>query len=92
MHFVYQDGTPLPPDIAAGVVRVPPGISDKFPRGGFFTDDGIQVTQLKDATDQPFGSPLQGQQDAGAYTKVEAGPELQAQLDRLEATLKTITG
>lgn len=87
MPYVYSaNGQPVPP--AVEVLRVPPGISSQYPLGGFFTEDGVQVTKLK--ADNPFGSPLQGQQDAGAFTKIEASPSLQAQLDRIEAKVDQV--
>ena len=92
MAFIFPDTSlPVPPDVAAGIVRVPPGVSPQWPGGAYFTADGRIVTKLHDASDQPFGGRLQGQQDAGAFTRVEAGPALQAQLDRIEQFLVNLT-
>ena len=85
MHYVKLDGTPLDAATAATVVRIPKGISDRFPLGGFFTEDGVQVTALKDGADHPFGAPLQGQTASTAFTKVDLIQELRDQLNRIEA-------
>lgn len=91
MPFVYPDTSqPVPPDVEAGIVRVPPGVSPQWPGGAYFTADGRIVTKLKDANDNPFGTALQNQQDAGALTKVELSSELKEQLDRIEAKVDQV--
>jgi len=89
MPYVYPlTNQPLPPELAATVVRVPPGISDRYPLGGYFTEDGVQVTKLPDPSAHPFGATLQNQQPAGAYSKVDLIQELRDQLNRIEESLK----
>lgn len=88
MGYIFPDTSqPVPEELIGGIVRVPPGVSPQWPLGVYATADGRIVTKLKDASDQPFGGKLQGQQDAGAFTRVEAAPELKAQLDRIESKL-----
>jgi hypothetical protein len=88
MHYVYpKDGSRLPDDVAASVTKVPPGISEKYPQGGFFTADGVQVTQMKDGDDgkDPWGRPAQ---DPSAYMKVEL---TDAQLNQILEPINKLT-
>jgi len=48
MYVYPSTGQPVPSSIE--VVRVPAGISDRYPLGGFFTVDGVQVTKLNEGT------------------------------------------
>lgn len=70
--------------------KVPDGLRVYEDRFGYFEDqNGRKIANVKDGPN-PFGAPLAGQQDAGAFTRVEAGPELQAQLDNLSAKLDAL--
>jgi len=48
MYVYPSTAQPVPSTVE--VVRVPAGISDRYPLGGFFTVDGVQVTKLNEGT------------------------------------------
>lgn len=81
MHYIYSDNSqPVPEG-----VRV-----FELPEGGWVTmEDGKRrtVTAMKDEAD---GFPLAPPQDAAKFTLVDPSPAFQAQLDRIEALVKSL--
>lgn len=77
MKYVYQDGSPVPPEAVAGIVFVPPGFSERFPLGAFVTPQGVVVTKLNET----FG--LSAPQDPSKYMVVDLTPELRDLLARI---------